>query len=37
MLDLSRKDVIRKTLDDHIAKMFDTEAAAEGLLKRLLT
>lgn len=36
-LDLLRKDVIRETPGAHIANYFDTDAAAEGLSKRMLT
>lgn len=36
MWDLKPKDVIGETLDAHIANFFDTNAAAEGLSKRLL-
>lgn len=36
MLDQLRKDVIQKTLDAHVAKFFDTNAAAVGLSKRWL-
>lgn len=37
MLDLLRKDVNEDTLDVHIAKFFDTNAAADRLLQRLLS
>lgn len=37
MLDLLRKDVIGEKLDRHIAKFFDTEAATDGLSKKLMT
>lgn len=35
-LDLLRNSVIGQMLDAHIAKFFDTDAAAEGLSKRML-
>lgn len=37
MLEMLRKEVIVKTLDAHIAKIFDTNAAAGRVSKRLLT
>lgn len=37
ILDLLPKDVIGKLLEAHIAKSYDTDECAEGLLKRLLT
>lgn len=37
MLNLLGQDVIDETLDAQIAKFFDTDAATEGLSKRLLT
>lgn len=37
MLNLLHKDVILDTLDGHVAKIFDTEAAADRLSKRFLT
>lgn len=35
--DLLRSDIIRKRLDGHVAKLYDTEAAANGLWKKLLS
>lgn len=37
MLDLLRKDKVGETLDAHIPKIFDTNAATERLSKSLLT
>lgn len=36
MLELPLKNVVGETLDTHIAKFFDSDAATEGLSKRLL-